>query len=422
MKIRFTRMLSILCAVMMMISAVSAWADEDTPYSTPSDLAPEAGETAQEEPAGEEPAEPGEDPVPGEEPGQEPEEEQGNEPSEEQNEEKQEEQKSEPAEEKKDEPAKEEKAEPAKEQKDEPEKEQKDEPAEEPKEASAEEAADTEEVIITKALKLGQSWNGKMSKKKPAVLKLDLGRACRVHMVVEGKDTWATVQKADRLTDNPRRTESNPETGLMVVTWSAEAGSYLITLGPVEPNRMAMATVTFMDDGAFEAWEAAQATEEPEAEPEQEPETEPETEPESEPETEPETEPEQEPEAEPETEPEAEPTEEGEPEEDDQPEGEPEENEPESGNASERKITIELTWDVPEPVIGDTAHFKAVLEGYEGLEYTVQWQYSTDRETWYDIPDETSETMDIVITKTRNEYYWRFMVYLEEDPQEDEEV
>ena len=100
------------------------------------------------------------------------------------------------------------------------------------------------------------------------------------------------------------------------------------------------------------------------------------------------------------------------------PEDEPEENRPESELLPERHITVDVTWDVPDPIIGDTAHLTATLEGYEGLQYSMQWQYSPDRITWYDIEGETDTTMDVVVTEENNLVYWRILVYVEED-QED---
>ena len=73
---------------------------------------------------------------------------------------------------------------------------------------------------------------------------------------------------------------------------------------------------------------------------------------------------------------------------------------------------------MPDPVIGDTAHFKAIMEGYEELQYTVQWQYSPDESTWYDIPNETNTTMDVVVTPENNIVYWRILVYVEESQEE----
>ena len=416
MKNLFNRTLSILCAVMLLISVFSVWAAAEEP-ATATDL----------NPAEEEQVVP-EDPVIPEEPGEEPEAE----------------------------PAQEPEAEPAQE------------PDEEPEEETGEESIGSVEVVITKTLTPGQDWKGTVSGKKPAVLKLDLKNPGSVYILVEGKGLWATAEKSDRLTENPSRTQTDPETGRTVISLQAEAGSYLITVGPVNTDSQAEAKVTVMGKKAFEAWEEEQAATEPEAEEEIESEpaeeenvTEPEaTEEETEPEPEAEpaeeetvTEPEAEPEVtEEETEPEEERDPEEEPAESDQaeeateseaaeeviepetvesgdneetkPEEEPadeetvaeEENEPESEEKPERHISVEVTWDVPYPVIGDTAHLKANLEGYDGLEYTMQWQYSPDQgKTWNDILGENDYMMNVVVTRENNIYHWRILVYVEND-------
>ena len=439
MKNRIIRMFTVICAAVFMACAVSVWAFAEDIPATSTDL-PAAEEQGN-------PEIPGEETQPGE----------------------QEEQK---------EPVEPEEV-PAEAQPETHELVPEEKPEEIPAEDQAEQPEDNqegpaegEEIIITKKLLVGQSWSGKVSKKKPAILKLDVSRSQSVHILVEGKNVWVAVEKTDRLTENPPRTETDPETKRTVISWSAQAGSYLITVGPVEPNPMAKATVTIMDDKAFEAWEAKQAEEEPETaeeavseeEPAQEeaPEPEEETEPveesktdiepeeetelteetESEPEEEQpeeETEPEEESKMDIEPEEEAEPIEEieSEPEEEQaEEETEPEEeagSEPEEEAGSEpeeeqseenrteseiepeRHITVDVTWDVPDPAIGDTAHFKANLEGYDGLEYSTQWQYSPDRKTWYDIPDETSLTMDVIVTEENNIVYWRILVYVEDD-------
>lgn len=232
------------------------------------------------------------------------------------------------------------------------------------------------EVIITKALNINESWTGLAREKIPTVLKLDVTAAQTVHMVIEGKKAvWATVEKSDGAEEEPERTVTDPVTKRLIVSWEAEQGSYLIAIGPEDAGINAKVTVSFMDDEAYEAWEATLETEEPEPEPEAEPEAEPEGEPEG-------------------------------------------ENRPESEKENERQITVDITWDVPYPMVGDTAHFKAVLKGYEDLQYTMQWQYSPDKETWYDLPGETGETMDVVVTKENNVVYWRILVYVEEEDQE----
>lgn len=92
-----------------------------------------------------------------------------------------------------------------------------------------------------------------------------------------------------------------------------------------------------------------------------------------------------------------------------------EEEQPEAEEKPERHITVDVVWDVPDPVIGDTAHFVAVLEGYEELQYTIQWQYSPDEEIWFDIPYATEPTMDVVVTEENNEVFWRILVFVEDD-------
>ena len=91
-----------------------------------------------------------------------------------------------------------------------------------------------------------------------------------------------------------------------------------------------------------------------------------------------------------------------------------EEEQPEAEEKPERHITVDVVWDVPDPVIGDTAHFVAVLEGYEELQYTIQWQYSPDEEIWFDIPYATEPTMDVVVTEENNEVFWRILVFVED--------
>lgn len=361
MKIRFNRILSFICAVMM-ICAVCAWAYAEEASATPTDLSPAEETVPDTQETEQEPAE-------------------------------------------------------------EPEAE----PAEEPKEEPAEEPITSVELVITKALAVGGSWEGKVSKTKPAILKLDVKQRCTVHMLIEGKDIWATVEKSDRLTENPPRTQTDPETERTIISWEAEEGSYLITLGPVEPNLLGIVSVTFMDSKTYTEWEAAQAENEPEPEIEQEPEQE--QEPMQEPESDPENNSEETSEEEPG------PTDENVIPDDkdvikdnieDIPSDEDavpdEENidvdaipsETEEAPQPQRHIDVELTWDSENPVLGDTAHLKATLKGYDSLTYTLQWQYSPDSEHWTDATGETKDCIDIITSEENNYFYWRILVYIEE--------
>lgn len=408
MKNRFIRMLSILCTIMLMTGFVSVWAWAEETAATPTDLAP-----SQEEEAA----------VPEEEETAVPEEKA--------------EEEIETPEDKPQVPETEEDKKEENPQVPETEEDGKEEEIKEP-----EPPVDSVEVIITKSVRLGETWEGVTRDTKLTVLKLDLDKAQTIHLIVEGKNAWANIRKSEQSADNLRKVESNPETKRAVINLDAEAGSYLITIGPVEPNKMAKAKATILDDQRYAAWEAS--LENSEEEPVEEPEAEKETEPTEEQPEEPETEPaeelteetaeeeagesEEEPAGEPEEElteeqagePEEETTEEvndedpKEPAEEPEEENEPAEEEPESG----RSVDVEIKWDVAYPIVGDTAHFTATLNGYEDVDYTVQWQYSPDKETWYDIPGETDTTMDMVITEENNVVYWRIIVYVEENQEE----
>ncbi|MCR5297340.1 MAG: hypothetical protein K6E17_08000 [Clostridiales bacterium] len=369
MKKRFIRILAVLCAALLAAGAALACAAAEEPPATPTDMAPVPEEGIPEEPADETQEEPQPGPQPEDQPEEQPE--------------------------------------------PEPEPEAQEEPA------PQEEPADNAEQIITGVFTVGDSWEGKMSRTKFAVLKLDLPAAQRVSLLVEGRNVWAAVEKADRPTEEPVRNETDPETGRAVIRWEAEAGSYLITLGPAEPNLMSKAAVTFMDDAAYEAWaaaEGAETDETPEAAPEEEPEAAPEEEPEAAPETAPETDPETEPGGEEPDAP-AEPEEAAQAGENDL----PDENRPESETPAEeekptlpdnRDAEITIRWDEDKPYYGSVAHFHASLTGYENLDYTLQWQWSVDRIVWNDVEGATAEDMDVVYTAENGAYRWRIMVYI----------
>ena len=232
---------------------------------------------------------------------------------------------------------------------------------------NTESAAGSMEIIIAKSLTPDESWSGTVRNRKPTILKLDVNQPGTIHMLVRGRNVCCSVQKSDRITEDAEQVPTDSETNRSITTWTAEVGAYLISVRAGESSLMAKAEVSFMNDEEFEAWEAEQAEPDNEtADPEETVEEE-------------------------------------------------SENRPESENKPERSINVEITWDVPDPVIGATAHFSARLNGYEELNYTVQWQYSPDKETWYDLPGETEQTMDVKVTEENNLVYWRIQVFVEDD-------
>ena len=57
--------------------------------------------------------------------------------------------------------------------------------------------------------------------------------------------------------------------------------------------------------------------------------------------------------------------------------------------------------------IGAKIKLTASLTGFEGKQYTLQWQYSTDQETWIDVPDAHDITYTYILDETTTTYTWR---------------
>ena len=238
-------------------------------------------------------------------------------------------------------------------------------------------AADSIEIIITKALTPDESWNGTVRNKKATILKLDVAQAGMIHMFVEGKDVCYSVQKSDRVTEDAGKIMTDSETNRSVTSWSAEAGSYLISIYAGSNSLMSKVKVSFKNDEEFAAWEAEQAV----------------------PVIEEETPEEDAPEDAKEVPEDAEET----------------ENEQEPDPEAERSVFITLSWDTENPKNGDVAHFESTLTGYDGLNYTLQWQTSWDQKTWTDYPAATESNLDVTLTKELDGIYFRLMVFLEEE-------
>ena len=242
------------------------------------------------------------------------------------------------------------------------------EPAEE---GNTEGSSDSQEIIIVKSLTPDESWSGTV-RRKPSLLKLTVAQPQTIHMLVEGKDVFYSVQKADRFTEDSAETLTYEETKKGVKSWTAEAGSYLFSIRAGDNSLLAKVAVTFMNDAEFEAWETEQVKDIAEGENTSE-----------------------------------------QPEENEQEAEAEEETDSEPQLLPERSVSMVIDWDTDDPVLGDTAHMKAVLEGYDGLTYSLQWQNSIDCETWNDIAGETAESFDVMITEENNDLYWRVLVYLE---------
>ena len=208
MKNHFIAIISILCALSLAFSAVPACADEVP--ATATDLQETEQEILQEETPGEPAAEPEQEGQPAgtaDETATEPVAGNDNEPAETPGDEAQ------PEEKTAEETATEETAEAAAEEA---------QPAQEaPQEelvTEAEAPKVSAELIISKAVRMGGVWEGLTKDTNPATLKLDLDKAQKVHVIVEGrKVVWATVEKADRPESAPGKTLSDPETKRLII-------------------------------------------------------------------------------------------------------------------------------------------------------------------------------------------------------------
>ena len=78
----------------------------------------------------------------------------------------------------------------------------------------------------------------------------------------------------------------------------------------------------------------------------------------------------------------------------------------------DRYVDIQLSWGEEEAAVGSTAHFTAVLHGYDNVEYTLQWQHSTDGENWENIENATDTTFSVVATKENCHDTWRVKVVI----------
>lgn len=262
------------------------------------------------------------------------------------------------------------------------------------------------EKIISRNVKIGDTWEGLTRDTIPAVLKLDLDQTQTVHILVQSrKKVQATVERSDRPETTRQSVLPDAEYQLLLISFEAEKGSSLITITPEEPNRNAKVSVSFLDNDAYTAWEEARVAESgstqdklPEPADEQEQPDEqalPEKPEDSNEETD------AEPDAEPALGPENDLTDEA---------------EPDEGNSFElpanRSANITISWDDPHPAYGCTAHFKAELTGYDDLDYSLQWQWSEDNEVWNDVTDAVSDSMDVVYSEENGDYQWRILVYI----------
>lgn len=71
-------------------------------------------------------------------------------------------------------------------------------------------------------------------------------------------------------------------------------------------------------------------------------------------------------------------------------------------------VAISAESDVVE--LGGDMVLTAMLTGFEDLNYTLQWQFSTDNENWADVDGATGSTLRVQMNEENRDYFWRVSV------------
>lgn len=75
-----------------------------------------------------------------------------------------------------------------------------------------------------------------------------------------------------------------------------------------------------------------------------------------------------------------------------------------------RSIDIYVTFENDHAILGNTASFVAVLNGYDSLIYTLQWQQSDDGVNWFDLTAAQNARLEVETSEANMHDYWRVEV------------
>ena len=73
-----------------------------------------------------------------------------------------------------------------------------------------------------------------------------------------------------------------------------------------------------------------------------------------------------------------------------------------------RSVLVKTYWGGEKVGVGDTISMSAVLEGYEGLEVSIRWQYDTGDGQWYDTG--SGNNYSFILSADNYFYSWRAVV------------
>lgn len=79
-----------------------------------------------------------------------------------------------------------------------------------------------------------------------------------------------------------------------------------------------------------------------------------------------------------------------------------------------RSVRLTARWDGDELFIGDEVRLKAELKGYDGVTYTLVWQYNLDpsdpENEWQTYTAGGANTITFTVDETNCGWYWRVLV------------
>ncbi len=78
----------------------------------------------------------------------------------------------------------------------------------------------------------------------------------------------------------------------------------------------------------------------------------------------------------------------------------------------ERSVSVYVYYEGESIRFGDSVALYAVLDGYDGTEYSIQWQKSADNENWEDISNATAKKYEVVVTEENYTDFYRVAVTL----------
>ena len=80
---------------------------------------------------------------------------------------------------------------------------------------------------------------------------------------------------------------------------------------------------------------------------------------------------------------------------------------------AERSVSIYVSYEGDTVAYGDEIELYAVLNGYEGTSYSLQWQVSSDNANWSDISGANSDEYDVTVSEDNAANYYRVAVTID---------